>query len=130
MDYNELYERYISLQGIAPTRMTIEERIELQEVLKGLMECEQVTEYDIEKWYKPRYDKYEWEVNQIMDHLRMEYIDELCKIFDAKRKLEAIKNKLDDGMRAKANIEWLADGITSCGKYYSQDDIDAMLEEI
>lgn len=58
MNYNELNTKYMKLQSIPFTKISIKEREELQEILQLLIDNPETSDHDLDQYYLPRHRAY------------------------------------------------------------------------
>ena len=94
MNFSELNQRYMELQSIPFTRITIKEREEFQYILKLLIDNPETSEHDLDQYYLPRYRVYESDIKQVKQCIDEQIAFQEAIIGIAQNKIDNIKMKL------------------------------------
>ena len=92
----ELHERYMKLQSIPLSKITIKERNELQEILEKLISDKQTTDHDLYTYYMPRWKSFYNDINQIKQFAYYAICEEEATIIMAQDRINEIKKKLEE----------------------------------
>ncbi len=94
MNNIELHARYMRLQSIPLTKITIKERNELQEALKTLINDKNTIDYDLYTYYKPRWEAYDCDIRSIKAYTAEQIAMQEAIIILAQNKINELKKKL------------------------------------
>ena len=94
MNYNELNKKYMELQSIPFTKITIKEREKFQTILKLLIDSPETSEYDLDQYYLPRSRTYSSDIQQIKQCIDEQIAFQKAIIGIANNKINNIKAKL------------------------------------
>ena len=93
-NYSKLYQEYMKLQSIPPTKMSIAQRSQLQTILRELLNSKESSEHDIFQYFQPRYLSYQSDLNFIKSSIKEQIAFQEAIIGMAKEKIKKYKEKL------------------------------------
>ena len=96
MNNTELHKRYMKLQSIPLSKITIKERNELQEILEILISDEQTTDHDLYTYYMPIWKSFYNDIQQIKKFITHAIFEQEGIIIMAQKRIDEIKKKLEE----------------------------------
>ena len=104
MDARVSTQKYMKLQSIPLSKITIQERNELQKTLDFLIKDEQTTEHDLYTYYMPRWQAYDREVKQIKAYVAEQIAQQEAIIMLAQKKIYEIRKKLHISISSESSV--------------------------
>jgi hypothetical protein len=95
-DFTELHKRYMELQSIPLSKITIKERHELQDILEILMSDKQTTDHDLYIYYMPIWKSFYNDIQQIKQFISHAIFEQEGIIIMAQKRIDELKKKLEE----------------------------------